>query len=110
MAINPVAQNNVSQAGLYAAVKPPNNDPAQSKPQAAPTDIVQISSAAKTAMQNAVQEATETAAQTDKEARGGDLQAKRLEAKEAAAEEARESAAASAQEAQDPSVSSKLGV
>jgi hypothetical protein len=48
--------------------------------QSAPKDTVQLSSGAKTI----VQEATETSAQTTKEAAGGDLQAKRLLAKEAA--------------------------
>jgi hypothetical protein len=47
--------------------------PIQAKSQPA-TDTVQISSAAK----QILQEATETAAQTAQEARGGDLQAKRL--------------------------------
>ena len=64
------------------------------------TDTVQISSAAKAALQ----EATETAVQTAKEARSGDLQAQRLLAREAAsAEEANESPAAKAQEAQSTS-------
>ncbi len=51
--------------------------PAKSR---APKDTVQISSAA----QSALQEATETAAQTAKEARAGDHQAVRLLAKEQA--------------------------
>jgi hypothetical protein len=110
MAITPVAQSNVPAVGPYAAVKPEDNETTHSKPQPAATDIVQISSAAKTALQTAVQEATETALQTDKEASGGDLQAKRLQAREAAVEETKESPAASAQEAQGSSLSSKLGV
>ena len=110
MAITPVAQSNVPAVGPYAAVQPENHQPAQSKPQPSITDIVEISSAAKTALQSAVQEATETSLQTDKEARGGDQQAKRLEAREAAAEEAKESPAARAQEAPGDSLSSKFGV
>jgi hypothetical protein len=46
-----------------------------------PVDTVQLSSAA----QSALQEATETPAQTAKEAAGGDLQAQRLLAQEQAA-------------------------
>ncbi|MGD0282978.1 MAG: hypothetical protein ABSB95_11520 [Dissulfurispiraceae bacterium] len=53
----------------------------QSKPQQTSYDTVQVSSAA----QAALQEATETAAQTAKEASAGDHQAQRLLAKEAAA-------------------------
>lgn len=55
-------------------------------PKAQPKDTVQISSAA----QQALQEATETAAQTAKEANGGDLQAKRLLAKEEVAKAAQQ--------------------
>ena len=53
----------------------------ESRPPSAPKDTVQLSSAA----QAALQEALETPAQTAKEAGGGDLQAKRLVAKQAAA-------------------------
>ena len=60
----------------------------QSKSQpAAATDSVQLSAAGQAALA-AMQEATETPAQTAKEAAGGDLQAKRLLAREAAAEPA----------------------
>ncbi|MDA8090074.1 MAG: hypothetical protein M0Z61_07615 [Nitrospiraceae bacterium] len=52
----------------------------QSKPQQTPKDTVQVSTAA----QAALKEATETQAQTVKEANSGDLQAKILLAKEAA--------------------------
>lgn len=54
---------------------------AQTKPQpaAVPADTVQISAAAQ-----ALQEATESAAQTTREANAGDIQAKHLLAKEAA--------------------------
>jgi hypothetical protein len=62
--------------------------PAQSKPQSATTtDSVQLSQAAQ-AMLAALQEARETPAQTAQEASLGDLQAKRLLAKEAAAKSA----------------------
>jgi hypothetical protein len=50
------------------------------KPQAAVTDTVKISVVAQ-----ALQEATETQAQTTKEAGSGDVQARRLLAQEAAA-------------------------
>jgi hypothetical protein len=53
----------------------------QSKPQAIPTDTVQLSSTAKAALQ----EAMETAAETSKEANKGDVQAQRRVAREAAA-------------------------
>ena len=58
--------------------------PAQSAPQSAGTDSVQLSKAAQ-AMVAALQEAKETSAQTAQEAAHGDLQAQRLLAKEAAA-------------------------
>ena len=65
---------------------PVNQKSTQSKPHPATTDAVQISSAALAAFQ----EATETAAQTAKEAGKGDHQAQRLLAKEAAAKAASE--------------------
>ncbi|MDA8091597.1 MAG: hypothetical protein M0Z61_15420 [Nitrospiraceae bacterium] len=58
-----------------------------SKPQQAPNETVSISSAAQKALsaaQSALKELTETQAETTKEANTGDLQAKRLLAKEAA--------------------------
>jgi hypothetical protein len=55
--------------------------PQAAKTAQAPTDTVQISSASKAILQ----EVQETHAQTVKEANGGDAQAKRLLAKEAAA-------------------------
>ncbi|HZW92334.1 MAG TPA: hypothetical protein VFF64_05120 [Candidatus Eremiobacteraceae bacterium] len=66
---------------VQAATKPTATapQPAASKPQTAGSDTVQISAAAK-----ALQETIETPAQTAKEAAGGDIQAKRLLAKEAA--------------------------
>jgi hypothetical protein len=68
----------------------------QSKPESATNanaDTVQISSAAQSALspfQAAFQEATETPAQTAREARSGDPQAQKLLAREAAAEKADE--------------------
>jgi len=74
-----------------AAVVPPTRQSAvASKPQAAPTDTVNISavarasSAALTVAQSVVQEAIETPAQTAREAGAGDQQARRLLAKETA--------------------------
>ena len=55
----------------------------ESRPQPVPQDSVQLSSAA----QSALREATETPAQTAKEAGSGDMQAKRLLAKQEAAKE-----------------------
>jgi hypothetical protein len=70
------------QVQAQAAVQPPaaRQPAAAGKPQAAATDTVKISVAAQ-----ALQEATETQAQTTKEASAGDVQAQRLQAKEAAA-------------------------
>jgi hypothetical protein len=59
--------------------KAATQQPAPAKLQPAPADTVQISAAAQ-----ALKEATENPAQTAKEAAGGDVQAKRLLAKEAA--------------------------
>ena len=74
---------NVTQApaAVQLAAKPSAAAPrpAQTALQPVPTDTVQISAAAKT-----LQEAIETPAQTAKEAAGGDAQARRLLAKEAA--------------------------
>jgi hypothetical protein len=61
--------------------------PAQSQPPSAGADSVHLSQAAQ-AMVAAMQEARETSQQTAKEASGGDLQAQRLLAKEAAAKPA----------------------
>jgi pyruvate/2-oxoglutarate dehydrogenase complex dihydrolipoamide acyltransferase (E2) component len=81
----------VSPVGNQSQLQPIQAQPAAAKPaptaasaapahpQAAPTDTVRLSSAAKLA-----QEAAETPAQTAKEAAGGDVQAKRLLAKESA--------------------------
>ena len=56
----------------------------ESQPQPVPVDKVELSSAA----QAALRESVETPAQTAKEAGSGDMQAKRLLAKEEAAKEA----------------------
>ncbi len=64
--------------------KPPESSATTSP--AVPADTVQLSSAA----QAALREATETPAETAKEANAGDNQAKRLQAKEAAAKHAME--------------------
>jgi hypothetical protein len=65
-----------------AVSKQPSPATPKAAPAAAPADTVQISSAAVAALK----EAQETPAQTAKEAAGGDIQAKRLLAKEAADE------------------------
>jgi hypothetical protein len=64
-----------------ASARPPATPapPVAGKPQPAATDTVTISPAAK-----ALQELTETSVQTGQEARGGDVQAQKLLAKEAA--------------------------
>lgn len=87
MSINPVAQANVTAVASNAPVKAVNTETPQTNPQPTAAITVQISSAGKAALQ----EATETPAQTEKEAHSGDVQAQRLLAKEAAADEATES-------------------
>ena len=104
MVISPVAHTNVSVVVSQAAAAPVKREAAESKPEPAAADTVQISSTGKAlqaGLQAAVQEATETRDQTLKEATSGDPQAQRLLAKEnAASEEAKESPAAKAQEAE----------
>ena len=80
------ATSNATQTQLVAqSTKPAPQKPAQPEPKsAAITDSVQLSKAGQ-AMLAAVQEAIEMPAQTAQEARGGDLQAQRVLAKEAAA-------------------------
>jgi hypothetical protein len=80
--------------------KPVNQSTSSPSPQWKPMstttaspDTVQISTAAQSAnnpVQVALQEVTETPAQTANEARSGDIQAQKLLAKEAAAEKAAE--------------------
>ena len=87
MSVNPVAQANVTAVASNAPpVKAVNTETPQSNPQPTAAVTVQISSAGRAALQ----EATETSAQTEKEAHSGDVQAQRLLAKEAAADEATE--------------------
>jgi hypothetical protein len=80
----------MSSVKAQAAVQPASVQPRapEPKPQVLAKDTVQLSSAA----QAALLEALETPAQTAKEARGGDIQAKRLMAKQAAAKAAAEKA------------------
>jgi hypothetical protein len=80
--INPVTSATHAQVATQSTAV--TQQPAQAKPQAAPKDTVQISSAAK----QILQESIETPAQTTKEAAGGDAQARRLLAREAAAKAA----------------------
>jgi len=100
MAINPVTQTNTTAIDYNNAVTPATKEATPAKPQPAITDTVKISSAAQTV----AQEATETAAQTAREASNGDRQAQRLIAKENAAEEAKEASLVKSQEAQGTSV------
>ena len=76
--------NSVSTASTQPAAQPKpvetNAKVSESRSQQAPNEIVQISSAA----QAALKELTETKEQTVQEANRGDIQAKRLLAKEAA--------------------------
>jgi hypothetical protein len=77
---------NVTQVQAAQAVPQPQDARAkapESRPQPVPQDSVQLSSAA----QSALRESMETPAQTAKEAGSGDMQAKRLLAKEEAAKE-----------------------
>jgi hypothetical protein len=78
--ISPV--NSATHVQPQTAAQPAQARPAAqaSVPKPAVTDTVQISNAARI-----VQEATETQAQTTKEANSGDLQARALLAREAAA-------------------------
>jgi len=77
--INPVSNAAPPAVQVQPAAAPQASVSATSQP--APTDTVQISNLAKAALQ----EALETTVQTNKEAAGGDLQAKHLLAREAAA-------------------------
>jgi len=81
--ISPISNATHAQPVAHATTTS-TQKPAQSKPQSASTDSVTLSAAAK-AMAANLKEATETPAQTIQEAGGGDPQALRLLAKEAAA-------------------------
>ena len=87
MSISPVAYTNVSPTVSNPPPKQVNSEVPQSEPHATAAVTVQISSAARAALQ----EATETPVQTQKEARSGDIQAQRLLAKEATGDESTES-------------------
>jgi hypothetical protein len=83
--------NAVSNTAPVSSVAPQGSSPQRAaKPKSEPptntttTDTVQLSSAAQAALA-AIKEAQETPAQTAKEATGGDPQARRLLAREAAA-------------------------
>jgi hypothetical protein len=76
--ITPVNNSAPAQAAVQVKAAA-SQQAAQTKPQAAPSDTVKISSAAQLR-----QESVETSVQTAKEAAGGDPQAKRLLAREAA--------------------------
>lgn len=90
MSVNSVTQASTDKVATLGAVKntsqtqPVSQDspPVKTKPVA--KDTVSISNAA----QAALQEATETSAQTAKEAKSGDIQAKKLLAKQVAAKTA----------------------
>ena len=75
--ITPVSNATQAQPPIHS--KPPSQAAPQAKPQPTPTDTVTISAA-----KQIVQESLENSAQTTREAASGDLQAKRLLAKEAA--------------------------
>jgi hypothetical protein len=81
--IHPVSSATQTQAAVQPKAVPqqaaqPQPQPAQAKPPS-PTDTVTLSAAKQIA-----QESVETSAQTVREAAGGDAQARRLLAKEAA--------------------------
>ena len=78
---NPAAETPTVEKSAAPAQKSAQS---QTPSNSTPTDTVQISSAARAA----IQEATETQTQTTREAQNGDLQAQRLLAKEAAAKKA----------------------
>jgi hypothetical protein len=78
--IHPVSNSAPPAVQLQPAAAP-TKAPASAKSQPASTDTVQVSNLAKAALQ----EALETSVQTNREAAGGDLQAKHLLAREAAA-------------------------
>lgn len=86
MHVQAISNQPVGLTGTPASGQTPANTPektAAPAPAKAPTDTVTISSAGKAALA----EAMETAAQTAREARGGDHQAQRLQARIAASHE-----------------------
>ena len=82
-----VSQATTPQPVAKTTSAPPKPAPSKPAPAAAHADTVQLSETAQAALA-AMQEATETPAQTAKEAGQGDGQAQRLLAKEAAAKQA----------------------
>ena len=78
---DPIGSVTNTQAPAQVQATKGRDSPRESESRPVPTDTVQLSSAA----QAALQESLETAAQTAKEAGAGDVQAKRLLAKHAAA-------------------------
>lgn len=89
MTVHNVSASTSVQIPKAAPKNPEAATPPQPKP-AAPKDSIQISATGQNALKQAVQEATETQAQTAQEARSGDLQAKKLLVKEEAAQAARQ--------------------
>jgi hypothetical protein len=79
----PQVAANAAQSKATASTAP-SQKPTQTASAAAPVDTVQVRSAAQIAAQATSQEILETSAQTAREAAGGDHQAQRLLAKEAA--------------------------
>ena len=77
--INSVSSASHAQPATKPAAQAVTQQPAPSKPQPVRTDTIQISAAAL-----ALKEAIENPVQTAKEAAGGDAQARRLLAREAA--------------------------
>jgi len=85
--VNPVTQATQAQPVAEVSAKP-QAKAAQAKPEAAATaDTVQLSAAAQ-AQLAAVKELRETPAQTAKEANSGDVQARMLQTRQAAAKPA----------------------
>jgi hypothetical protein len=82
--LNPISSGTQARATAQSAAERPTTPQPKPQPVAAVKDTVQLRAAAK-AIQATFQKAIETPAQTAKETAGGDRQAKRLLAKEAAA-------------------------
>lgn len=76
----PIGNVQLAQPAQQFAPRTNTPAPVPARAQPTPTDTVQVSNAAR----QAVQETIETPAQTSKEAAGGDPQARRLLAREAA--------------------------
>ena len=85
--VSPVAKAIVPETYVRAAAASQQSAPADIKVAPAKTTVT-ISAAGQSAAKAALEEATETPAQTAQEARGNDRQAQRLVAQQAAAEKA----------------------